>query len=204
MAADGFTVTEWWWVRHAPVRGYDGRYLGRLDPPADLAEPVSLDVLAAQLPAGAVWLTTPLARARQTAETLAGRCGVGMPCVEPDLIEQDFGLWQGRGYDAVYAETGEDAWRSPGRLRPEGGESFADMMPRIAGAVDRLSLLHAGRCIVAIAHAGTIRAALAQALDLTPDRALGFQIDTLTVTRIDRIAAAGPGEVYWRLPCVNR
>jgi alpha-ribazole phosphatase len=47
-------------------------------------------------------------------------------------------------------------------------------------------------------HSGTIRAALAIALDLDPDAALRFVIDPLSVTRIDRL------ESGWRVVAVNQ
>jgi alpha-ribazole phosphatase len=47
-------------------------------------------------------------------------------------------------------------------------------------------------------HSGTIRAVLAIALDLSPDAALRFVIDPLSLTRIDRL------EGGWRVVAVNR
>lgn len=204
MTALETSVTAWWWIRHAPVQGHEGIYLGRLNPPANLTHREGLERLVPLLPAEAVWMTTPLARAHQTTDALAAACGVPRTAVivETALIEQDFGQWQGRDYDSVYAETGREGWESPGTIRPPGGESFADMMPRVARCVAASSTRLPGRSVVAIAHAGTIRAALAHALDLTPDQALRFQIDPLRITRIDCIADGA--RTRWRLPCVNR
>ena len=48
----------------------------------------------------------------------------------------------------------------------------------------------------------TIRAALAIALDITPDSALAFQTENLSLTRLDHVA--GPGEGGdWRIVTVN-
>jgi alpha-ribazole phosphatase len=47
-------------------------------------------------------------------------------------------------------------------------------------------------------HSGTIRAALAVALEIAPDRALRFAIDPLSLTRIDRLTNG------WRIVGVNR
>jgi alpha-ribazole phosphatase len=54
------------------------------------------------------------------------------------------------------------------------------------------------RDVVLVVHAGTVRAALAIALDLAPEPALRFVIDPLSLTRIDRIADS------WRVVGVNR
>jgi alpha-ribazole phosphatase len=51
---------------------------------------------------------------------------------------------------------------------------------------------------VLIVHSGTIRAALAVALDIAPESALRFAIDPLSVTRIDRL------DNGWRIVAVNR
>jgi broad specificity phosphatase PhoE len=75
-------------------------------------------------------------------------------------------------------------------MAPPGGESFAAVADRVERAVDRLTAAHAGRDIVAVAHGGSIRAALGVALGLAPDRALGFVIDNCSLTRIDHIEGA--------------
>ena len=46
-------------------------------------------------------------------------------------------------------------------------------------------------------HSGTIRAALAIALELTPEQALRFAVEPLSLTRIDRVAGG------WRIVGVN-
>jgi alpha-ribazole phosphatase len=49
-----------------------------------------------------------------------------------------------------------------------------------------------------VVHAGTIRAALCIALDIAPASALGFVIEPLSITRIDRLSRG------WRVLSVNR
>jgi alpha-ribazole phosphatase len=56
----------------------------------------------------------------------------------------------------------------------------------------------AGGRVIIVAHAGTIRAALALALELPPERALRFVIDPPSLTRLDRLDNA------WRVVAVNR
>ena len=85
-------------------------------------------------------------------------------------------------------------WKSAASNRPPGGESFVDQIVR-AGA--GLALLPAGEAILVV-HSGTIRAALAIALDLEPDGALRFVIDPLSLTRIDRL------DNGWRVVAVNQ
>ena len=67
----------------------------------------------------------------------------------------------------------------------------------------RLNDEHAGRDIIAVTHGGTIRAALAEALDLDPERALAFTIDNLSLTRIDRFDGPELGH-GWRVVTANQ
>ena len=200
--------TRWWWVRHGPVINPDGILYGHIDLAADLSDAATVGAVADRLPAAAVWLITPLQRTRQTADALLtaapGRLGTATPEVEPALIEQHFGAWQGLGRGALYADHGvrHPIWVSPATERPKGGESFVDLTVRVAAAIERLSRTHAGRDIVAVAHGGTIRAAIALALDLRPEVALRFMVDTLSITRLDllRLADAAP---VWRIGGIN-
>ena len=200
--------TRWWWVRHAPVINPSGAIYGRLDIPADVSDEASLRETANRLPAGAAWIVTPLRRTRQTADGLlaaaAGRLDVPSVGVEPELMEQDFGDWQGRGRAELYADGIEPHpfWVSPATARPPGGESFADVMGRVGPAIERLSAVHAGQDIVAVCHGGPIRAAIALALGLNPETALRFVIDTLSVTRLD-LLRFGDSALEWRVGGIN-
>src|SRR3546814_5786640 len=61
------TMTRWWWIRHAPVVGHDGRIYGNLDVDCDCGDEPLFRALAGSLPADAVWIVTPLSRTRATA-----------------------------------------------------------------------------------------------------------------------------------------
>jgi broad specificity phosphatase PhoE len=205
------TTTRWWWIRHAPVVEHGGRIYGQQDLDCDVGHAAVFDGLAHQLPADAVWVTTHLRRTRRTAEAILHR-RPDRPALlaERELAEQHFGDWQGRHRDELIAERGQQwdrFWLAPAHERPPGGESFVDLMARVHASVERLSAAHAGRDIVAVTHGGTIRAALAHALGLEPERALAFVVDNCSLTRIDRIdppADADPDSApAWRVALVN-
>ena len=69
-------------------------------------------------------------------------------------------------------------------------------------AVERINQGHEGRDIIAVAHGGTIKAAVGLALGNQPERGLAFTIDNCSVTRLDHFASAG--HANWRLPMVNQ
>ena len=203
------TTTRWWWIRHAPVRDHGGRLYGRSEVAADLSNTAALRALAARLPEKAVWLASPLSRTKETAGALAAlRAGGARETapisIEPGIIEQDFGSWQGKTYDEIAELQGGEMhafWFAAAHATPEGGESFLDTMARVAEAVARLTQTHEGSDIVAVAHAGVIRAAVALALGLDAEAALRLAVDTLSLTRLDHIRS--DGRAYWRVTGVN-
>jgi broad specificity phosphatase PhoE len=85
---------------------------------------------------------------------------------------------------------------------PTGGESFVDLRDRTVKSIDRLTEEHRGRDIVATAHGGTIRAALAHAFDLHPEAAVRFEIDNVSITLIEHFEQADPAHA-WRVAFVN-
>lgn len=200
---------RWWWVRHAPVVDHGGRIYGQLDMACDTSDAAAFSALAEVLPQDALWVTSHLGRTRATAAALfAAGCPACEPAVEPEIAEQHFGRWQGKSWDEIAAEdpaTSESFWRDPAVNAPPGGESFAALVQRTKRAVERLTGANAGRDIVAVAHGGTIRAAVAIALSLAPVQAMAVRIDNLSLTRIDRVAGGllrGRGGA-WRVVGVN-
>jgi len=205
-ALDDRTVTSWWWIRHAPVTTHHGRLYGNTDVPANTEDVAAFEGLAGQLPEGALWVASHLQRTHQTADAIA-KAGhpVAEPLVEADIAEQCFGDWQGLTYAEVAANRageGHPFWIAPAEFAAPNGESFADVMARVSRTVTRLSADHAGRDIIAVAHGGSIRAALGHALGIAPDRALNFTVDNLSITRIDCFHGAD-GRLDWCVIGVN-
>jgi alpha-ribazole phosphatase len=200
------SVTRWWWVRHAPVKGAGGRVTGQLDIEADVSDHDAIARVAVRLPEKPIWVASQLKRSVRTLEILIKASGrpAGFIAVDQDIAEQDFGDWQGKTYaelETSDADRYKKFWIAPGTTRPPGGESFADVMMRVGRSVERLSGYHPNTDIVAIGHGGSIRAAVAHALGLGPARALALQVDPLSLTRLDRIA--DESGVAWSIGCVN-
>ena len=99
--------------------------------------------------------TSPAARARQTAEALGLEATVA-----PELDECDFGAWRGRTLAELDTEdpVAVAAWIEDPAAAPHGGESLLALLDRVRGWLDA----HAGdgSRVVAVTHAGVIRAAL--------------------------------------------
>jgi len=169
---------------------------------ATLAEETALyGWLAARLPRPAFWVSSPLRRARATAAAIFA---AGYPetalSLEPDLIEQRLGEWQGITHEALVERLRHPAhpfWPHGALEEPPGGESFRQLQARVAPVMERLASDHAGRDVVVVAHGGSIRAALAHAIGLDAHQALTFSIRNLGVTRLEKHAAD------WRVVAVN-
>ena len=206
-------TTRWWWIRHAPVTVNQGRIYGQTDHPCDCGELAVFQALARLLPAAAVWVTSHLQRTHQTADAVRAHLAAALPDYErhPELAEQHFGDWQGKTYDE--AKDGglghwHRFWLSPADVAPPGGESFVDLVNRVAPKIHALTERHAGRDIVAVTHGGTIRAALSDALRLTPEAALRLVVDNCSLTRIDHVpgptGSHAPDETHaWRVEFAN-
>ncbi|RTL71749.1 MAG: histidine phosphatase family protein [Hyphomicrobiales bacterium] len=204
----GVPPTKWWWIRHAPVPD-GGRIYGQADLDCDTSDAQIFKVLAHELPADAVWITSNLARTKQTAAAIMAAAPERFYGIEPEAIpalaEQHLGDWQGLDRRTFYAERGvgtHSLWFSPATERAPNGESFADLVDRVAPVVTDLNRKHRGRDIVAVTHGGTIRAAVALALGLDPEGALSFSTENCSLTRLDYLQPEDkPG--VWRVVCVN-
>ena len=198
-------VTRWWWVRHAPVPNPEGRCYGQFDKDCDVSNEALFKHQAKLLPKGAVWYSSNLLRARKTAEHL-GRAGAefGEVVIDPDLAEQSFGEWQGLTYAEISEKPGNGHlfWLAPPDFRPPGGESFTDLRERTVRSIERLTDKYRGRDIVATAHGGTIRAALAHAFNMHPEAAVRFEIDNVSVTLIEHFEFADPAHA-WKVAFTN-
>jgi alpha-ribazole phosphatase len=202
----GFVRTRWWWVRHAPVREDGGRIYGQADLGCDCSDIPVFEALGAALPHGAVWVASHLVRTHQTAEAI-WRAGCDAPEAllhERDFAEQHLGDWQGMDRAAFF--TGRvmapsSYWFAPADERAPKGESFADVVTRVRQAVEGLTRRFSGRDIVAVAHGGAIKAAIAVALGLPPEGGLAFAVDNCSLTRLDHMQR--DTESGWRVAMVN-
>ncbi len=201
----GVVTTRWWWIRHAPVRSDGGNIYGQKDIECDCSDREVFEAVAKILPRGAVWYSSNLKRTHQTAEAI---WATGFPrpanlTQEVLFAEQNLGKWQGMNRKEFIASLPLGRhWLTEVNEPAPGGESFMDLYNRTCKAIERITAAEAGRDVIAVAHGGTIRAAVGLALGGLPERGLAFDIDNCSVTRLDHIANAERS--VWRLPMVNQ
>lgn len=170
-------------LRHAPpLTG--GRLAGRTDVEADCRDRAALDAVAARIGTGMRVISSPARRCLQTAHAL----GLAPERHELALWEQDYGAWEGLTY-AELPDLGPLMPDALARHRPEGGESFLDMAARVQPVLEGLET-----DTLLVAHAGTVRAALALVVG---DAALSFSVAPLSLTMLRRAGTA------WAIEGVN-
>jgi probable phosphoglycerate mutase len=103
-----------------------------------------------------VLVSSPLPRARETAEILAP--ALGLPVTLDDALQEiDPGEADGLTFEEAISRFGiPDFEREPDRPLCPGGESWIGFMRRVAGALDRLAQAHEGRTVVLVTHGGFI------------------------------------------------
>jgi broad specificity phosphatase PhoE len=198
-------TTRWWWVRHAPVREDNGCIYGQKDLGCDTSDRVVFEAVGKILPRNAVWYASNLKRTHQTAEAIWA-AGFPRPAEMPHekaFAEQHLGEWQGMNRAAFLArQPAGSHWFAAIDQPAPGGESFMDLYYRVRGAIERITIAQAGKDVIVAAHGGTIKAAIGFALGGQPDKGLAFDIDNVSVTRLDHVASGG--HAIWRLPMVNQ
>lgn len=111
------------------------------------------------------WLTSPLARCRETAAILAASHGVAAAAaIEPRLAEMSHGAWEGRRLADLRAELGAAMAANEARgldYRAPGGESPRELQQRLRPWLAEIAAL--GEPVLAVTHKGVIRALYAAA-----------------------------------------
>jgi probable phosphoglycerate mutase len=182
-------------LRHGQTKvSVEKRFSGRVD--AELTDTGRAQAAAAAARLrGQVFdavITSPLARARQTAEAAlpgllpaAGRDEVAV-VVDDELRETDFGVWEG----LTFAEARErhpdelTAWLADPAVAPPGGESLAATIDRVRVALDKHRADHPGGRLLVVTHMGPIKSAVAVAIGAGPAVFYRLHLDLASLTTI--------------------
>ncbi len=149
-------------IRHGTTEwNTDGRIQGSTDIP--LSEIGRAEVRSWKVPAefrDFVWISSPLARARQTAALL----GADSVAIEPRIREMDWDQWEGLTLADLRKNFAAELASKEARgvdFHAPGGESPRQVMARIE--LWLADIAEAGKPTVAVTHKGVVRAALALA-----------------------------------------
>ncbi len=166
------------------------RFRGQADVPLNergvgQAEATAAAIAARWRPA-AVY-SSPLSRARRTAEAIAGRTS-GTAQVDVGLSDIDYGEWQGLSPDEVRGRwPGQlSAWYlTPDRAEIPGGESLSTRRARSAAAIREIVARHPEETVVAVGHTVINRIILLFILGLPNDRFWHLRQDTCAINVIE-------------------
>jgi ribonuclease H / adenosylcobalamin/alpha-ribazole phosphatase len=180
--AAGQAATTTLLLRHGQTEmSAERRFAGRGDIPLTSAGLEQAAAVAARLAErGGIdaVLTSPLCRALRTAEIVADAADVPL-AVDPDLVETDFGDWEGLTFGEVLARWPDEmaAWQADVSAAPPGGESFAAVAKRVNVALDRLLSERKGQTVVVVSHVTPIKTLVCRAVLAPPAAMFRMHLD---------------------------
>jgi len=128
--------------------------------------------------------SSPLERARETAEPLAECLGVGVEVVDA-LDEIDAGAWTGAAFDELRDDPRWTLWNSARSVtRAPEGESMLEVQGRVLAHVERLRSRLPDGAVALVSHADVIKAAIAFWLGISLDALQRFEIAPASLSRV--------------------
>ena len=195
--AEAISPAGWTGARGAPTRflllrhgqtarSVERRYSGR-------GNPALTDLGRRQAAAAAEYLgrrggvaavvSSPLQRAFDTATLAASALGLDVT-VDDDLIETDFGEWEGLtfGEAATRDPDVHGRWLRDTGVAPPGGESFDVVARRVGRARNRLIAQHGDATVLVVSHVTPIKTMLRLALDAGPGILYRLHLDLASLS----------------------
>jgi probable phosphoglycerate mutase len=181
------TATRLLLLRHGQTElSVQRRYSGRGNPTLTELGREQADAAARYLAQGgriAAVVSSPLQRCYETATAAAKALGLDV-AVDEDLIETDFGGWEGLTFTEA-AERDPDLhrrWLRDTSTEPPGGESFDHVNTRVRQVRDRIIAEHDGRTVLVVSHVTPIKMLLREALDAGPGILYRLHLDLASLS----------------------
>ena len=172
-------------LRHGePVGGR--RYRGQIDDPLSDKGWMQMRNAVGDAHPWDTIVSSTLCRCSHFAQELAQRHTLPLE-MEPRLMELGFGTWEGRTASELLRTDADILmrfWCDPMQQAPPGGENLYAFRTRVIGAWEDLLARHAGRRLLVVCHAGTIRLLLSQVLDMPLARMFRIHVPSASLSRI--------------------
>ncbi|AIJ21149.1 bifunctional RNase H/acid phosphatase [Amycolatopsis methanolica] len=187
------TPTRMMLLRHGQTAmSVDRRYSGRGDVPLTehgLQQAAAAAKRLAALPdlgTDTAIVTSPLTRAKQTAQSVADALGARVE-THPGLLETDFGEWEGLTFTEAAQRDPElhGRWLRDPSVPAPGGESFDEVHQRVRRTLDELVESHAGRTIIVVSHVTPIKSLLRLGLDAGPSLLFRLHLDLASLSIVE-------------------
>jgi len=170
-------------VRHGECEGnIKGMFRGRADFPLNERGLIQAQDLARELknfPVKYIY-SSPLYRARQTAEAIGQQCGVKVK-IEESFNNIELGSWEGRFMKEI-AEQYPEEWElwvyNPEKLRVKDMETLYDVQKRAKTCLDNLVSKHGGETLVVVSHRAVLKPLIAACLNVASPYFWKIHLDT--------------------------
>jgi broad specificity phosphatase PhoE len=175
-------------MRHGETEwNKQGRVMGRN--PVELTEHGRAQVAATARFAESIKpdliVTSPLVRARQSAEILAAALGGIEIIEEPAIAEVLYGRWEGLHYHELIDDPHYITYRkSPIQHPTPGGETIPEVQARGVAAVMRMIEAHPGERIVFVSHGDIVRTVLCHFLKIELEHFHRIRVDNAALSAI--------------------
>jgi len=183
-------------VRHGECEGnIKGMFRGRTDFPLNERGLIQARDLALELknfPIKYIY-TSPLSRARQTAEAISQECGIEVK-VEEQFNNIELGNWEGR-FKKEIAELYPKEWElwvnNPEKLRMKGMETLYDVQMRTKACLDSLVSQHSGETLAIVTHRAVLKPLIAGCLNIASPYFWRIHLDTASYSLLSHKEGRG-------------
>lgn len=170
-------------VRHGECEGNIKRmFRGRADFPLNEKGLIQAQDLARELknfPVKYIY-SSPLVRARQTAEAIGEQCGAEVK-IEEGFNNIELGSWEGRFMKKIAQEYPKEweLWvHNPEKLKVEDMETLYDVQKRAKACLDSLVSQHNGEVLVVVSHRAVLKPLIAACLNIASPYFWKIHLDT--------------------------
>lgn len=183
-------------ARHGECRGnIEGLFRGRMDFPLNERGLRQAEELAEAIRplAPTVVYTSPLLRARATAEAIAAACGAPV-VVDQGVNNIAFGTWEGRSKKEIAREQPE-LWRTwmenPEELVVPGAETVEDVGKRALQALEAMVAANRGGTFAVVTHRTVLNPLLARCIAIAPPYFWKVHMDTASYSVLHHTEGRG-------------
>ncbi len=175
-------------VRHGETAwNREGRVMGRN--PVELNDRGRAQMEAATTLVSAIRpdliVTSPLVRARQSAEIIAAGLNGAQIVEEPQIAEVRYGRWEGMTYHELIDDQDYIRYRkSPLQSPTPGGETIEEVQQRGVEAVKRFLSANGGQRVIFVSHGDIIRTVLCHFMGLDLKHFHRIRIDNAAVSAV--------------------
>jgi alpha-ribazole phosphatase len=175
-------MVKWFMVRHGETDwNIEGRAQGQTDTPLNEKGRTQAQHVASRL-AGidfAAVYSSDLTRVMETARPIVSNRDLEIKTM-PQLREKSYGKWEGMSFQEVeeqYPELFKRLFQEDINFAPPEGESDSDVYSRTGLAAETLKSAHEDDCnVLIVAHGGSLRALMANILDMPADYMWRFKL----------------------------